>query len=702
MKAIFKREFFSYFRTYTGWLFTAVLWLFISIYVSLNNFFGLSGSIVSSLTIAVVVLLVLVPVLTMRTIAGERKNRTDRLIFSAPVSIREIVLGKFLAAGAVFSIPMAAVALYPLLFSFFGHVPYAESALSILGLWLFGFAAIAVGIFASALVETPLTAAFLSFSILFLSFAMAAVESLFGGIPGKVAYALDLPSHYDDFLGGTLSLSSLVYFLTVTALFLFLTDRAVGQGFTISRRALRPRAIRFGEVLLAVALTIGVNVGVSKLPESLRVIDLTTNRIYGLTDETKNLVRGLTEDITIYTLAPENSQDNSVASTLRRYAELSSHIHLENVDMSENPGFADKYSNGGEVYTNSLIVESAKRYRLIPYSDLYGTEGSLDEGNLTLTSYDAEGQITAAISYVTTDTMPKAYVLTGHGEMALDETFASALTKLNVDESDLDLLQNDAVPEDAACVIVNGPTSDLSADDLTKLTDYAERGGHFFLVTNFTAEDDMPNFAKLLGYYGVKAMKGVIIEQDADHYYQNGAYLLPDLNQDDPVTEEAVTGNGYVFTPYAQALTWAESEGTSYTQLLTTTEDSYNHEDITSQNTEKKDGEAEGPFTVGLKVEKEVSGGEGTSKAIIISSPNILTANADDVVSGSNRKLFTGAMTYLTGTETSVSIPAKSFAGPGLTMSAQTAMILSLIVVLIIPGFLLLFGAAVVIHRRRR
>jgi ABC-2 type transport system permease protein len=304
---------------------------------------------------------------------------------------------------------------------------------------------------------------------------------------------------------------------------------------------------------------------------------------------------------------------------------------------------------------------------------------------------------------VTTDSMPKVYVLTGHGEMDLDSTFTAALQKLNVETEDLDLLQQDQVPEDAAAVIVNGPTSDLSADDLTKLTAYADRSGNFFLVTNFTAQSDMPEFAALLAYYGVTAEQGVVIEQDSAHYYQNGAYLLPDLNQEAQITHEAVVGNGYVFTPYAQALSHpADGDGLAYTDLLTTTADSYNHTDITSQSMAKTDGDEEGPFTVGLSARKTVSAGSGVSEAVIISSPNILTANADNVVSGSNRKLFSGAMTELTGTETTVSIPAKSFSGPGLTMSARTALILGLIVIVLIPGFLLLFGGAVVLLRRRR
>ena len=703
MRAIFSREFFSYFRTYTGWLFTAVLWLFVSIYVVLNNFFGLSGSIVNSLSIAIVVLPVLVPVLTMRTVAGERRSRTDRLLLSAPVGTGQVILGKFCAAAAVFSLPLAGICLYPLLFSRFGEAALPESYLGIFGLWLFGLAAIAVGIFVSSLAENPLTAAVLSFAVLFVSFTMTAVRAMAGGIPGAIAYALDLPSRFDDFLGGTLNLGSAAYLVTVTALFLFLADRSVERRrFPFSGKMRKRTAIRAVSVLIAVAAAAGGNAAIAHLPESRRVIDLTANRIYGLSDETKKLVRGLGEDITIYILAPEESQDNSVASTLRRYAELSPHVHLENVDMAKNPGFADKYADGKEVYTNSLVVESPERYRLIPYMDLYGTEGSVDSGDFQMTSYDAEGQITSALSYVTTDSMPKAYVLTGHGEMALDGTFSNALAKLNVEAAELDLLQNDKVPDDAAAVIVNGPTSDLSADDLAKLEDYAGRGGNFFLVTNFTAQSDMPEYASLLSWYGVAAKPGVVIEQDAAHYYQNGTYLLPDLRQDAQITHDAAVGNGYVFTPYAQALTHpADGDGLTYTDLLTTTADSYNHTDITSQSMAKADGDEDGPFTVGLSVRKDISGGAG-SEAVIISSPNILTANADQVVSGSNRKLFAGAMTELTGTETSISIPAKSFSGSGLTMSARTALILGLIAVVLIPGFLLLFGGAYVLLRRRR
>ena len=191
----------------------------------LNNFFGLSGSIVNSLSIAIVVLLVLVPVLTMRTVAGERRSRTDRLLLSAPVGTGQVILGKFCAAAAVFSLPLAGICLYPLLFSRFGEAALPESYLGIFGLWLFGLAAIAVGIFVSSLAENPLTAAVLSFAVLFVSFTMTAVRAMTGGIPGAIAYALDLPSRFDDFLGGTLNLGSAAYLVTVTALFLFLADR---------------------------------------------------------------------------------------------------------------------------------------------------------------------------------------------------------------------------------------------------------------------------------------------------------------------------------------------------------------------------------------------------------------------------------------------------------------------------------------------
>ena len=96
--------------------------------------------------------------------------------------------------------------------------------------------------------------------------------------------------------------------------------------------------------------------------------------------------------------------------------------------------------------------------------DLYQYDIDYSTYTQTKSAYDGEGQLTSAISYVTSEDLPKVYTITGHGETALDDTFKSALEKMNISVEDLTLLQEEAIPEDAAAVIINGPTSDFSAD----------------------------------------------------------------------------------------------------------------------------------------------------------------------------------------------------------------------------------------------
>ena len=110
------------------------------------------------------------------------------------------------------------------------------------------------------------------------------------------------------------------------------------------------------------------------------------------------------------------------------------------------------------------------------------------------TGYDGEGRITSALMYVTNDKMPAVYTLTGHGEAVLGSRFSDALQKLNISSKALDFMKNDAVPEDAAAVVIYAPTSDISSDELTKLKSYIDGGGGIVAVTTAEAAADMTNY----------------------------------------------------------------------------------------------------------------------------------------------------------------------------------------------------------------
>lgn len=158
MTAIFKREVKSYFTGMIGWVIAAVSLFFLGLYYTNRNLLYASSDFASVLYTMTMILLFLLPAISMRSFAEERKNKTDQLLLTSPVSIPAIVAGKFLAEVAVFAIPLAAAVLMPLILKAFGTVSLVAAYSALLGYVLLGAACLAVGTWISALTENQILA----------------------------------------------------------------------------------------------------------------------------------------------------------------------------------------------------------------------------------------------------------------------------------------------------------------------------------------------------------------------------------------------------------------------------------------------------------------------------------------------------------------------------------------------------------------
>ena len=134
-----------------------------------------------------------------------------------------------------------------------------------------------------------------------------------------------------------------------------------------------------------------------------------------------------------------------------------------------------------------MIVVCGDRSRVVDYSDVYTYSYDYSSYTRSVDGYDAEGQLTSAIEYVTMDAseLPVIYAVSGHGETELSGKFTDAVSKANITLSDLTLLKEDAVPSDAAALIINGPTSDFSKDDAEKVISYINGGGKVLITCNY-------------------------------------------------------------------------------------------------------------------------------------------------------------------------------------------------------------------------
>lgn len=228
MTAVYRREMKSFFTSPIGYvyicayLFTAALffkmYMVDSGYSNVAYFFG--GSLI--------IYMFLVPILTMRLFSEEKKSKTDQILLTSPISVTGIVLGKFLAAFSVFVVALLPTVTFMVFVSTYAKLTLSIAIGNYIGILLLGMTFIGIGCFLSAVTESQVVAAVLSFTVLmslyFLDTLASSVKSEF---VSQIVGFISVYERYTDFTGGLFSLSSVVYYISVTVLFLFLTVRVI-------------------------------------------------------------------------------------------------------------------------------------------------------------------------------------------------------------------------------------------------------------------------------------------------------------------------------------------------------------------------------------------------------------------------------------------------------------------------------------------
>ena len=281
MTAIFKREFKSCFTGMIGWVIAAVSLFFLGLYYTNRNLLYASSDFATVLYTMTMILLFLLPAISMRSFAEERKNKTDQLLLTSPVGIPSIVAGKYLAEVAVFGLPLAAAGIMPLILTAFGTVSLVAAYSALLGYLLLGAACLAVGTWISALTENQILAYLATFGALLVAYLMNGIQTMFttGNLLAFVVFmvivlvaailvgvsckrltagltvfcigaaavfilflarpawlltafnavldALALFEPFKDIVGGMFSIPAIVYYLSVIGLFLFMTGQAL-------------------------------------------------------------------------------------------------------------------------------------------------------------------------------------------------------------------------------------------------------------------------------------------------------------------------------------------------------------------------------------------------------------------------------------------------------------------------------------------
>lgn len=416
---------------------------------------------------------------------------------------------------------------------------------------------------------------------------------------------------------------------------------------------------------VVLAILVVVNLFASALPPAATRYDISASKLYSITSNTKVVVNALNQDVTIYWVVQSGEENQVIENLLSKYDSLSDHITVVKKNPDVYPTFAEQYTDE-TVQNNSLIVECGERSRFIGYDDIFVQEPDIYSYSYS-TSFDGEGAITSAIDYVTTEKLPKIYILEGHGEAELPASFRDQIEKENMETESLSLLTVDAIPEDADCVMIYAPSSDISQEERDLLADY-----------------------------GIEANEGVVVEPDREHYSLQGPLSLLATMSSHAITDSLIEENYYPTMFISLGLT-VPQDSESVTALLTTSESAFSKLDgYDMTDYEKEDGDIDGPFALAVSIDTV---GEG--QIVWFTSSHFLDDMHNAVSSGANANLSMNALSSLIGETEAMAIRSKSLNYNYLTISDSTASMLKVLMIGAFPLAYLGVGAAVVLRRRR-
>lgn len=447
-----------------------------------------------------------------------------------------------------------------------------------------------------------------------------------------------------------------------------------------------------GVTVVVVAIVVLLNLIVGQLPSYLREFDITSNNLYTISDTSVEFLSALDKDVEIVVVAEENAMDGRILKFLERYAALSSHVKITEVDPVAHPAAAAQYG----VAANHLIVICADtgKQETIAFDEIITIDMSayFYTGQLQESEFDAEGQLISALTYVTAEVDKMVYTTTDHGELDLPAQLTSSMDKANLKTGTLSLLKDGGIPEDCSLLLANCPEKDLADDELALIQSYLAGGGQVFIILS-SDETSLHNWEKLMGEYGLTMADGYIA--DMDRYYQqfNSPFAIYPVVSGESEVTSSLSDRDLVLLMNARGIlqTAPARDTITVTPFLTTSENAYA---VTADNSQ-----IQGDYLLGAAATESV--GDKTARLTVLSAASITDGDLLSSYSNTaNADIFINAATAGFTEGNHISIPAKS-----LTITYNTvpsAGMWGTLFMIVLPLCVLLLGVVHWMGRRKR
>ncbi len=485
-------------------------------------------------------------------------------------------------------------------------------------------------------------------------------------------------------------------------------------------KILRNRRFRMGSfatvlTVIFIAVLIVLNMIVSAISERYPIqLDLTTGKIYGLSDETIDYLKTVEKDVNIYVLATEDSFGSpndyylQACETIKKFPQYNSKIKLQFIDLAKDPSFESQYSSYS-MGTRDILVECGDKAQVVKTSDLFNLENDSSTGYTYIRSSRTDEAITSAIMNVTSDYTPKVTILSAHSSFDAS-AFSTLLSQNNFEVVTQDLLLEDIDPE-AEAAILFAPSEDLDEEQLKKLDAFLDNDGQkgktllYFAAANQPA---LPNLEAFLSEWGIVMEDATIYETDYRRIYNYSPYysIVDFVN-----TEIYEDTSAYLLMPNARVIdtAYTERDGRTTEVLLKFGSTAKALPNNAGEDYDIEDAETYAfPALIKSTMQKSAGDANATGEALL-ESHVVVSSSAmsceSSLLSGNtfvNGKYYISLLNSLIGRESEFSVTAKTLDDTTLVMTNFQILSVGATFVIVIPLALLVVGVVVWLRRRHK
>ncbi len=473
---------------------------------------------------------------------------------------------------------------------------------------------------------------------------------------------------------------------------------------------LNKRSLKFGSysvalttIIIAAVVILNAIVGATQIRDRLK-IDLTSQKLYSIGEQTDEVLKALTQDIEIIGLFDENQSDqyyDQIVEFVKQYELKSNKIHIRYVDPDKEVAYIQNELDPNGVLgvqKYNFVVKSDRRTKVLSAYDLI--EQTTDQNyQMNISGLNAEYAFTGAIRYVSADEIPVIYYTQGHGEGDMSTDYSElklSIERHGYDMKPLVLSSQENVPADASIVMVTSPQMDLSVQEMDKLSNYVENGGNALLMFDpLELNTPMPNFETFLTRYNIGLGYDIVFEMAANRYSFNEPVVFMPYVENNDINANLDPDSFIMTMAFTRSIPILQNqkEWITCTPLLTTSAEAESQAlNADAQNTK-------GPFNIAVAAENK--GGNKPSKAVVIGNALFVTNNGKDSFGATGETFVLNALNWMENKETDIFIAAKTYSVPMLEgVTQQTMILVPIVLIVVIP--LIIFGVGVFIWLRRR